>query len=334
MRRPYRSSLGSEQWRPSISENESIILLHVGFPKTATTSLQDHVFSGLPGVRNLGKPDAPRSVKKALRHIASDDPDRFDRKHIDCVRNAVRDAGRRNRSVVLSHEGMTGSRWNKIGSTRVLRESGFRELRAASAARLRECLGDGEVRVLFTIREQRSWLLSNFADLVLREGLSMELADWVRIGLERPDDFYADPDFDRTIAVYESLFGRERVHLLAYEQMVAEPDLFASALAEVGGLPTAEVKRRLRELPRSKTRAELSDRDNPYVSKRDNPAKRHVASNVVAPKTLDDASARAVVARCAAGNAALSARFGIALERWGYAVASAVNAVGENVGAG
>lgn len=232
---------------------------------------------------------------------------------------------------------MTGSRWNKIGTTRVLRESGFRELRAASAERLRESLAEADVRVLFTIREQRSWLLSNFADLVLREGLSMELADWVRIGLERPEDFYADPDFDRTIAIYESLFGRDRVHVLAYEQMVAEPDRFARALAEVGGLPAAEVERRLRELPRSKTRAELSDRDNPYVSKRDNPAKRHVASNIVAPTTLDDASARAIVARCAAGNAALSERFGIALERWGYTLsASAVgeSAVGENVAAG
>ena len=309
--------------RPSIPENESIILLHVGFPKTATTSLQDHVFAGLPGVCNLGKPDPPRSVKKALRHIASDDPAHFDQKHIDCVRSAVRDARRRSRSIVISHEGMTGSRWIKAGGMRVLRESGFRDLRTASAERLRESLVDCEVRVLFTLREQRSWLLSTFADLVLREGLSMELAEWIRRGLERPDDFYADPDFERTVSLYQSLWGSDQVHLLAYEQMVSEPDRFARVLADLGGLPPAEVERRVRELPRSKTRAELSNQDNPYNAKRDNPAKRRTATHIEIPKTLDALSEELVVSRCAAGNQAISRRFGIDLERWGYAMGAA-----------
>jgi hypothetical protein len=306
-----------------IPDDLPIVLLHVGFPKTATTSLQDHVFAGLPGVCNLGKPDMPRSVKKALRHIASDDPDRFDRKYADYLREAVRDARRKARSIVISHEGMTGSRWRTVGKARVLREIGFRELRAATAERLRDSLGDARVRVLFTIREQRAWLLSTFADLVLREGLSTELADWLGRGLDRPDDFYADPDFDRTIALYESLFGKERVHVLAYEEMTADPDRFSCQLAALGDLPLEEVQRRVRGLPRTKTRAQLSDRDNPYVAKRDNPAKRHLASNVKAPTALDEMSEKAVVARCAAGNEAMGRRFGIALARFGYAVGSA-----------
>ena len=112
-------------WRKLVPDDEPIVLLHVGFPKTATTSLQDHVFAGLPWVCNLGKPDMRRSLKKALRHIASDDLDRFERKHADCVRNAVRDARRSARSIVISHEGMTGSRWRTVGKTRVLRETGI-----------------------------------------------------------------------------------------------------------------------------------------------------------------------------------------------------------------
>jgi len=303
-----------------VPDDEPIVLLHVGFPKTATTSLQDHVFSQLPWVCNLGKPDMRRGLKKALRHIASDDLDRFEHKHADCVRNAVRDARRSARSIVLSHEGMTGSRWRTVGTTRVLRETGFRELRAATAERLRDSLGDARVRVLFTIREQRAWLLSTFADLVLREGLSIELADWLRSGLDRPDDFYADPDFNRTIALYESLWGGDRVHVLAYEEMTAAPDRFSRRLAEVGGWSTEDVERRVRGLPRTKTRAQLSDRDNPYVAKRDNPAKRHLASSVKAPTALDALSERLVISRCADGNAAMSQRFGIALESFGYAV--------------
>lgn len=306
-----------------VHDNEPIVLLHVGFPKTATTSLQDHVFSVLPWVCNLGKPDMRRGLKKALRHIASDDLDRFDRKHADCVRDAVRDARRSARSIVISHEGMTGSRWRTVGTTRVLRENGFRALRTATAERLRDCLGDARVRVLFTIREQRAWLLSTFADLVLREGLSMELADWLGSGLDRPDDFYADPDFNRTIALYEALWGSDRVHVLAYEEMTAAPDRFSRRLAEVGGWSSEDVERLVRALPRTKTRAQLADRDNPYLAKRDNPAKRQLASKVKAPTALDAQCERLVVARCAAGNAAIGKRFGLGLESFGYAVDAA-----------
>ncbi len=311
------------EWRKLIPENESIILLHVGFPKTATTALQEHVFAGLPGVCNLGKPNPPRSVKKALRHIASDDRSRFDRSHVDCVRSAVRDARRQAGAIILSHEGMTGSRWTTVGGTRVLRESGFRELRTATAERLHESLGQAGVRVLFTIREQRSWLLSTYADLVLREGLSLDFADWIRRGLDRPDDFYADPDFDRTIASYEALWGKDRVHVLVYEQMIEEPDRFARILADLGGLQRDEVERRVQGLPRTKTRAQLSNRDNPYLAKRDNPDKRRVVSSLSIPAVLDALSASSVGARCAAGNEAIGRRFGIALEKWGYAVGSA-----------
>ena len=79
----------------------------------------------------------------------------------------------------------------------------------------------------------------------------------------------------------------------------------------------------MRELPRSKTRAELSNQDNPYNAKRDNPAKRRTATHIEIPKTLDALSEELVVSRCAAGNHAISRRFGIDLERWGYAMGAA-----------
>ncbi len=297
-----------------------IVLLHVGFPKTATTSLQDHVFAAMRELTNLGKPEMPRRVKKALRRIASEDPERFDPKHVERLRAEVACAARKRRPIVVSHEGMTGSRRMKIGEQSVLRSHGFRALRAQTAERLHRSLRDFDVRVLFTIREQRAWLLSNFADLVLREGLSTELADWLGRGLDAPDDFYADPDFERTIAVYEALWGRDRVGVLAYEEMISDPDRFARSLAGLCELPSERVAERIRSLPRSKTRDQLSDRANPYLAKRENPAKQFTATDVVIPKTLAPELARAVVARCAAGNAAIRTRFGLDLERFGYAL--------------
>ena len=61
------------------------------------------------------------------------------------------------------------------------------------------------------------------------------------------------------------------------------------------------------------------------MAKRDNPAKRHLASNVKAPTALDALSERSVVSRCAAGNDAMGRRFGIALESFGYAVGATAN---------
>lgn len=305
-------------------ESEPITLLHVGFPKTATTALQEHVFAGLPGICNLGKPNVPRSVSDSLRHIASDDPGHFDRAHVKSLRQAVREAKRDARAIVISHEGMTGSRRPVGRPTRAMREKAFHALRRATAERLYESFHEDSVRILFTIREQRSWLLSNFADLVLREGLSMDFGDWIRRGLDSPDDFYADPDYDRKIALYESLWGSDRVHVLVYEEMVADPDRFARSLADLGGLPRVEVEQRVRALPRTKTREQLSDPNNPYiVATRGNPERRQGASGVSVPTMLDAASEQAVLSRCAAGNSAISKRLGISLEKWGYEVDSA-----------
>ena len=306
-------------------ESEPITLLHVGFPKTATTALQEHVFAGLPGICNLGKPNVPSSVRDALRHIASDDPGHFDRAHVTSLRQAVREAKRDARAIVISHEGMTGSRRTLGGPTRVMREKGFHALRKATAERLHESFHEDSVRILFTIREQRSWLLSTFADLVLRVGLSMDFDDWIRRGLDSPDDFYADPNFDRTIALYESLWGSDRVHVFVYEEMVADPDRFAQRLADLGALPRIEVEHRMRVLPRTKTREQLSDPHNPYiVAERGNPGKRHsTLPGVSIPTMLDAASEQAVVLHCAAGNTAISKRLGISLEKWGYEVDSA-----------
>jgi hypothetical protein len=112
------------------------------------------------------------------------------------------------------------------------------------------------------------------------------------------------------------------VGVLAYEQMIADPDRFAGALAGLCGLPTACVAERIRSLPRTKTRAQLSDRGNPYLAKRENPAKQFTTADVEIPRSMDPERDRAVVSRCAAGNAALAARYDLDLAQLGYSVAS------------
>jgi hypothetical protein len=91
-------------------------------------------------------------------------------------------------------------------------------------------------RVLVVIREQRSMILSTYAQYVKAGGPCS-----LRAYLESPDDQrrpgfrFEQFRYDRLIAHYQHRFGRERVLVQAYEQLREAPDAFADAVAAFCG---------------------------------------------------------------------------------------------------
>lgn len=296
------------------------ILIHVGFPKTATTALQNHVFPHMSGVWNLGKPTFSKPVKRALRSMARDEPGRFDRRACDVLRKAFQGAPPGTASILISHEGFTGSRFQQSDSKKVLRSGGFRALRIAAMERLHAACEGMPVKILFNIREQCSWLLSVHADLVLRDGLSLEFGEWLEAGLNAPDDFYADPDFRLTIDAYSDLFGKENVHVVAFEEMSRSPQAFAEAIARAGALDREEISRALMALPRTKSREQLMDPTNLIQRRRYPQGQTKLRLAVQLLDAVPAALRRKVSARCADGNRVLAARFGLKLAELDYAM--------------
>jgi len=147
------------------------ICLHLGLPKTATTFLQEHVFSVHPDIRNLGKGrHRDQSRLRFLHNLKAvcRDSDPVYARHKALVTEQVR-------QYVSLHAG-------GLPCSVISYEDFFHPYRNPPALikdRLLELFG-GEVRVLITVREQRAWVESLYLyNSTSRRGIK-GIEDWAR----------------------------------------------------------------------------------------------------------------------------------------------------------
>ena len=299
-----------------------MLVLHPGFAKTATTTLQQAVFPRHSQIHYLGVPAADPGLDRLLRRIPSEDSTRFD---TDAARAALLphlEPLPDRRVVLLSCENLT------------LYEAKDKGL---VAARLRTLFG--QCRIMFTLRRQEevvaSWYLQKLGKY-LRDRRYLTPEQYFHMKLKDPSrSILDDVDYDSTIACYERLFGRDCVSIVVYEQLRADPQGFSEALAGCLGVDATELKLLL-------TSAHLNSAQS----------QRRVAAVRIAAKFLPRASIEAGVAllpkplrrrlsayidsgrrarvelgsvasdwigeRCRAGNRRLDSRYGGALARYGY----------------
>ena len=179
-------------------------VVHLGFHKTATTWLQKELF---PLARSHDL--VPR---KAVERAFIDPPGM----HFDAekARRELALEGR-NRPVLLSEENLSG----------YLHNGGLHGLLAPEIARrLNAVLPDA--RIVIFIRNQFDILRASYAQYVSGGGTFgahryFDTARWVRGALTRqwkaPGFQFEHFEFDRLVAHYDSLFGRDQVHVYPYE---------------------------------------------------------------------------------------------------------------------
>jgi hypothetical protein len=299
-----------------------LLVVHPGFAKTATTSLQQGVFARHGQVHYLGVPAPDPALDALLRRIPREDSTRFDlaAARAELTAHLTPPPGR----VVslISYENFT------------LYESKDKGL---VAGRLRELLGP--CRVMFTLRRQEdlvaSWYLQKMRKYA-RDRHHLTLKQYFKIKAREPSrSILDDLDYDATVGCYERLFGRENVAIFLYEQLRADPQGFARAVASFLGvgaeeferllraarLNTAESERRLRAaratsryLPRELVHRGLELL--PHALHRR--LTRYVDAGPRARAELPDVARRWVAERCREGNRRLNARHGGLLARHGY----------------
>jgi hypothetical protein len=194
------------------------LLLHIGLQKTASTWLQDKVFeSAAVGFATVG---GEAVVKRQL--IAPDDIE-FD---ATACRSAfmerIEAVGAERLVPVLSAERLSGDMlYGAYDSVRL-------------ADRLAETFPGA--KVLIVIREQRRMLFSTYQQYVKVGGL-LGVGDY----LTRASKSHPWPcdlrryEYDRLIAYYHGLFGREHVLTLPYELFRSEPAGFVHGIAAFAG---------------------------------------------------------------------------------------------------
>ncbi len=213
------------------------LLVHIGVPKSATTSLQFGAFPRHPDIRYLGKPfydeafgyEGSVAAAEWTESLWKQDEFEFDYE----LARARFDSAIRPR--------LTG------GKLAVLSEEGLSQASAAdrflTAKRLAELCREVECSILVTVREQKSALFSGYQWIYARRLTDLGFEDWIRWCRSYSSYFGCFNDFPlrqyryaKLVETYVQLFGRERVLVLPMERLAHEPALFYSELEDFAGI--------------------------------------------------------------------------------------------------
>jgi hypothetical protein len=307
-----------------------VIVFHIGFHKTATTTLQHHLMPRIEGCTVLGPTakgapgSGPELVRLMDELIGAEDGVYMDAP----LRRLIEQARGDSATLVVSYEDLS------------LRTAGGR-----TSARLESLAPDA--KVLIGVREQASALGARYGQYV-KDGGAQRFAQYVA---NRPHDWLR---YDLVVEEYQRRFGRDRVKVVAFEQLVRDETAFVREVAEfltgrrvdtddVGVL--SRVNQTLAPVTRQVVRAAnwlfLTTPERPRPPLRGlSIGPRAVRKLIELDSTLfpkmsrrlgrrdRELSARIALERCATGNARLVQLTGLPLGDYGYALSTGAHALG------
>jgi hypothetical protein len=304
--------------KPGSTDASTIV--HIGYHKTASTWLQLCVFPHLGQVR-YGDP----ILRYLLADLATAPAESFFAAPFERVFRQSQEGA--TLPVLLSDEGVSGSLWDGYGAG------------PRSAERLAKVLPDS--RILVLVRRQDDMLRSIHGQYV-NEGGTRSLGDFLsgrriegsRLSLEHLE-------YDKLVRLYVDLFGRDRVRVMPYEYLRAQPspflhDLCAFVGSELSGRVSARRQNRSLTVPslwllRTWNRLFRQSRFNPQpvvralpggrrarnlLQGRVDPILRRLAGNLVSTK--EDRTLEEIAARFSASNRRLQQFCADSLSEWGY----------------
>lgn len=211
------------------------VLVHVGLPKTGTTSLQQLLFERSANIRYFGQTNlwSDPEAKSVLRAML------LDGENVAAARAIVADALRTHQAVVISDEALTfgefmlrATRWPVVSAP------------SATAARIRDLLGE-DTDILIVLRDQADWLQSwhrqglktgKYAETEFQRWLDKDLGP---IATAKLFDLLR---YDRLYQAFRDVFGADRVHLRWFEDYADRYDDLAAEVAELIGLDGTEAR--------------------------------------------------------------------------------------------
>jgi hypothetical protein len=204
------------------------LCIQIGLHKTGTTTLNHEFYPKHPDIHHLGKP------------YDLDDPVRLLMEEINLTPEAEFDLeGCRERfgKAVLPH--LEGNKLVTINESSLA--SGVGVERSVVARRMREVCG--QIKTLFVLRRQDEILRSYYFQAIGTRKSRLTFEDWLNEGwvFARPAAFSLI-DYYHLVAPYVATFGRKRVGVFLYEDLVANSERFARELSSFMGIdPEASV---------------------------------------------------------------------------------------------
>ncbi len=236
------------------STSERLPVIHIGMPKTATTTLQSRLFSAHSEIFYLGRYDGAyfqwkyrqfdqcrdRSVQTLMQQIAYGDvysPDFTKCRKL--LGQIIEPALKKNLLPVLSWESY---------STDILAKRRIR-------ARNLKCVF-GEARIIITLRNPITLLESAYFQQLKRDNVGSRFKRGSQPYYRLIDDWLND-NFDgeilphlkyaETIQAYVNQFGIDNVHVFLFEDLIADHDSFFQQICDVMGISAEEGIRLVRK---------------------------------------------------------------------------------------
>ena len=207
----------------AVSVGTRRVAIHPGFVKTATSTLQRHVFPRHPEIAYLGLPAPTAELEWAIRHLCQADSTLWEGERVTAILRAAAEAAPADRLLLVSYENFA------------LHESTDKGLVAARLAALFP-----RAAILFTIRRQEelvtSWYLTKLRTRIKRKAF-IPFEEWYWTERREPHlSILDDLRYAPTIEAYRRLFGAERVAVVPFELLRREPAAFARACATALGV--------------------------------------------------------------------------------------------------
>lgn len=202
------------------------VLIHVGYPKTATTLLQKQVFPHHPEIAFFGKYNSSLTSQMITTRMCDYDPDATRARFLDEA------AKQQKETVVISRERFVGNPLLSAQEGDILAH--------------RISLTFPEAEIILFVRSQVEMIESLYAEMVVGGGTAA--CTNVR-NLLRTSDF-ADakigwnPEYlmyDKTIGYFDRLFGRKNVNVFVFEKLRSDFQAFISSFFDVMNLAPIEV---------------------------------------------------------------------------------------------
>ncbi|MBT7557279.1 hypothetical protein HN615_10185 [Candidatus Woesearchaeota archaeon] len=209
-------------------------IIHPGYSKTATTTLQNNLIGKHSQILSLGRPWTDNTlafVQQIKKHEGTD----FS---IERVKSALEKISIRRESgyrvAVISDETLHIDQ-SKVG---------------LYADRLKTLFPNGEI--LLTIRNQVDAIESiyMYSGRILKNlpkpynRRHVEIDAWLEWCWEHWDNSYFGlVDYHKYVEMYQKKFGLERVHILLFEDFVNNPDEYIEKLSNIFGIDSNEAKK-------------------------------------------------------------------------------------------
>lgn len=207
------------------------IVLHIGYPKTATTTLQQYVFPRHSEIFYLGKPFVDTVVMDGINSIffASD---RVFEANCHGIGEKISAMVPEDKVGVLSFEGFTA--FERYETT-----DGLRTI-IKRVQKLFESFD--EVTILVSIRKQRDIVPSYFNEKQYKNlFFSSNFEKFFAKCIKQPSkNFLASFFYHRVLNEYANIFGRDAIKIIPFEELLRDRKVYSEKLAASLGVSGTE----------------------------------------------------------------------------------------------